>query len=357
MTVALCVCVQELDKFIIGHVTPHLRPGEQIMGLGHLRVPPERKRKQLYESEWLAAATNQRLFLLKSKLDSAWSKKKVTAQCDKMEQWEYQDLKKVGYGRPFGLVYSVHKVQRIFLEPHEGGGPHFGKAAKFDIWPNLEKCSGHYRFYKQFGDWLKEQVEAGAFPLTPERRAFLATADERRQAAWAEEMARMREKSEAARQRRLEVLAPILFLEKDAEGQWQSTKPTPFMKGACALAAVALLFLLMALTGPSRHLATSLVACVLALAGAVGCGVFGFRLENEAATGPPQTQPGPAQQAYAQHAQLQHAQPQQAYAQHAPPQHTHVQHVHPQHGYASAPPSYGAHGTVAMQMVPPKQGS
>jgi hypothetical protein len=202
-----------IDDYLRAQVTPQLGPGEQIMGMGHVRHPmqvnvigvPER-----YE-EWLATATGQRLILFRTESGGVLTTKPKPL-CLEVKQWWYQELAQVTLGNVAGVGGGLF----FGLVPHEPLGPFGGSAKRYDAFPNAEGLDGQQAFYGQFRTWLQQQVAAGAFPMDAERRA-LVEQHRIRKAAEAEAERQRAEQRRAQRQAAFGKIAsglrgPVLWL-------------------------------------------------------------------------------------------------------------------------------------------------
>ena len=185
-----------IDQFIYAQIAPQLWPGEQVLSTGFVRSPTKINYLGVvghYEKSWNVAATNLRLVLM---LCDTTGILEATPQpvCREIVTWWYQELREVTLGR------CVNSSGIFFgLVPHEPLGPHSGKGARYDVFPQVSNVDGQPQFFTQFAPWLEQQVRARAFPMDGERQARIqqhAAAKQHEQAATAQRQA------EAAQQRR-----------------------------------------------------------------------------------------------------------------------------------------------------------
>lgn len=155
-----------IDEFLRAHVTPGLLPGEQILGFMHARVPYRFNGLGVPSAyfQWLGAATSTRLVLFRTELDFLGDPQ---AQALDTQVWSYDEIARVALGDVEGLTSATF----FTLVPHPMLGPAQGNPGRYDLYPTCKGLDDHARTRAQFPGWLAQQVAAGAFPLSAQKRA------------------------------------------------------------------------------------------------------------------------------------------------------------------------------------------
>jgi hypothetical protein len=158
-----------LDDYLRAYATPRLGPGEEIIGFGMLF----RRRGERQEG-WLAAATNQRLMLMRAHVTVMGE---AQPRLGETMEWRYDELQNVEVKTPPG---ALEKGLRLI--PYPAHGPLASESAGYmadSSHPELywmyreqKKLDDHARFMSGFPDWLMAQVRSGAF-VTPEKQAAI----------------------------------------------------------------------------------------------------------------------------------------------------------------------------------------
>lgn len=194
-----------LDALLQAHVTTGLRPGEQVLGLGHVRQPQRFNKlgvPQLYV-HWLAVATSSRIILFRTEAGGLFESAPKPVVEDSLV-WEYDEIARVELGTVEGLnVHSGGQAVWLRLVPLPLAGPGLGDAIRYDVFPVAEGLDDQRRFMSSYPGWLAQQVAAGAFPMSAEKRAMMQARVAQRGAELAAqqqtEIARVRHQEEAIR--------------------------------------------------------------------------------------------------------------------------------------------------------------
>ncbi len=150
-----------LDSFIYAEVEPRLRPGETIKAVGSVqRFPRYNMLKNPVGSpqHFLAAATDQRLILMKTEATGLFANGALKAENRGAEVWEYEDLQAV-QAKWFG---GFHNAMGVSLIPKPGRGPHGGSAKRVDIPSRTDGCDEQSRLCREFPMWLATRVAPAA---------------------------------------------------------------------------------------------------------------------------------------------------------------------------------------------------
>ncbi len=182
-----------------------LHPGEQVLGLGHVRQPQRFNRlgvPQLYV-HWLAVATSSRLILFRTEAGGMFESAPHPVAKDSLV-WPYDEIARVELGTVEGLnVHSGGQALWFRLVPHPLAGPGAGDAIRYDVFPAAEGLDDQRRFVGTFPAWLAQQVAAGAFPMSADKQAQMRARLARQEADLAarreNEHARVRRQEEAIR--------------------------------------------------------------------------------------------------------------------------------------------------------------
>src|SRR5690349_6621392 len=116
-----------VDEFLFSAVTPQLLAGEQVMGMGCVRVPERFNLVGVPEQyeEWLATATNLRLILFKTENTGLFNPLTVNPKLMNRETriWWYQELSDVWLGE----VKGIGSGKFFTLVPHGPLGAYQGE--------------------------------------------------------------------------------------------------------------------------------------------------------------------------------------------------------------------------------------
>jgi len=165
-----------IDEFLRGIVQPQLFPGEAIQICAHAREPhnfnmlmvPQRN------DHWLLVATNLRLFLFRTRTSGMWEnapKHEAThPQIFPFDELAAVESKVMHYGQ----IVPGGPPKMFVLAPHPMCGPQKGARIRFDLYAKAEGLDDQARFVAQFPEWLAGQVQAGAYPMSEEKRAWFA---------------------------------------------------------------------------------------------------------------------------------------------------------------------------------------
>jgi hypothetical protein len=212
-----------IDDFLRQHVAGGLEPGETVMGMGLLRHPtrfnillvPER-----YD-EYLGVATDRRLIVFETETGMSLVSPNVKPVARNPIEWRYDELHTAAMKQVEGLVvHSGGAATALMLTPHPFCGPFAsqqephaatGKGRRYDIYAAIDGIDGQGAMWREYPPWLTQRVTAGAFPMSPERRAAVEA-----------RIAEQRAKAAAEQARRLQAAA-----ERDAKmkATWQAFKP------------------------------------------------------------------------------------------------------------------------------------
>ncbi len=155
-----------VDNFLYHHAAGGLHPGEQVLGYMHARHPFRFNGfgVPVTYSEWLAVATSSRLLMFRTDVDILSAPK---AEGLETMIWNYDEIAAVELGSVSGISTGIF----FRLHPHSLCGPTKGEAFRLDLYASASGLDDHGRTRAFFPQWLKQQVESGAFPMTPEKRA------------------------------------------------------------------------------------------------------------------------------------------------------------------------------------------
>lgn len=194
-----------IDSLLQAHVTSGLLPGERVLGLGHVRQPQRFNRlgvPQLYV-HWLAVATSSRFILFRTEAGGVFESAPKPVVKDSLV-WNYDELARVELGTVEGLnVHSGGQAIWLRLVPLPLAGPGSGDTIRYDVFPIADGLDDQRRFMSSYPGWLAQQVAAGAFPMSAEKRAMMQARVAQRDAELAAqrqaEIARVKNQEEAIR--------------------------------------------------------------------------------------------------------------------------------------------------------------
>lgn len=180
-----------IDDFLAATVAPHLWPGEAFQIAAHGRVPsnfnalgvPQRN------EHMLLAATNLRLFLFKARAGGLMWENAPKPDATTPEILCFDELAAVeSKVTHYGQIVPGGPPKMVVFVPVPMGGPRKGERIRFDVYGVAEGLDQQARFVAQFPEWLAGQIAAGAYPMSPEKRAHLEQAaaqhaEEQRKAA------------------------------------------------------------------------------------------------------------------------------------------------------------------------------
>lgn len=188
-----------------------------MIGLAHARAPlsfnvlgvPQRY------NNLLAVATSARLILFQSDASGMFGARPA-CEAGASHVWLYDEIARAQRGQVEGLnIHSGGQAYWLSLVPHPQCGPTPGKAARYDFYPLAEGLDDQRRFVSALLPWLEQQINAGAFPMAPAKRAQI---EQRVAMEKAAEKVRIREAAErgaalnAAVIRTLPKLVPFAIL-------------------------------------------------------------------------------------------------------------------------------------------------
>lgn len=188
-----------------------------MIGLAYARVPltfnvlgvPQ------HYNHLLAVATSARLILFQSDASGVFGGRPA-CQAGESHVWMYDEVARAERGHVEGLaVHSGGQAFWLRLVPHPGCGPIPGRPARYDFYPLAEGLDDQRRFVGALLPWLEQQINGGAFPMAPAKRAAI---EQRLLAEKAAEQVRIREAAErgaalnSAMLRTLPKLVPFAIL-------------------------------------------------------------------------------------------------------------------------------------------------
>lgn len=191
-----------IDNFLNTTVAPLLVGGEQIHGFAYLMEPTRRNLLDVPEAHdhWLAAATNMRLLLFRTMPAVSMFGNSPKAEATDVHTYWYDEIERIhGQVAGYGHLVAGGRPQTFHFTPRPQLGAFDGSVFVFDVFNVADGIDGQERFAKELLPWIAQQVAAGAFPVTPERRAQidarLAAAAQRREQIRAANEARVAERS------------------------------------------------------------------------------------------------------------------------------------------------------------------
>lgn len=172
-----------------------LWPGEQLLGFAHARVPLSFNVlgvPQQY-NHLLAVATSARLILFQSDASGMFGGRPA-CEAGASHVWLYDEIARAERGQVEGLaVHSGGQAWWLRFTPHSGCGPIPGRPARYDFYPLAEGLDDQRRFVAALMPWLEQQINGGAFPMPPAKRAQI---EQRLAMEKAAEKVRIREAAE-----------------------------------------------------------------------------------------------------------------------------------------------------------------
>jgi hypothetical protein len=185
--------VGTLDDFLQGHARGGLLPGEQVLGLLHVREPTSFNGFGVPSAytQWLGVATSTRLVLFRTELSFGGDPE---PRADATLIWPYDEIARVAQGSVEGLTSAKY----FTLVPHPTLGPRGGESTRLDVWPTAARLDDHARTAATFPAWLERQVASGAFPLSPAKRAAIEAKQAAERAATAERVRRQNQAIDGA---------------------------------------------------------------------------------------------------------------------------------------------------------------
>lgn len=165
--------VGRVDDFLRAHVGHGLWAGEQVIGLAHARCPMTFNALGVpqHYNHLLAVATSARLILFQSEAEGMFGGRPV-CKAGESHAWLYDEIARAELGQVAGLaVHSGGQAWWLRLTPHQGCGPVPGQPSRYDFYPVAEGLDDQGRFIGALLPWIERQVNGGAFPMAPEKRA------------------------------------------------------------------------------------------------------------------------------------------------------------------------------------------
>ncbi len=164
-----------IDEYLRALVAPQLQAGEVVQGCAHAREPTQMNLLQVPErnDNWLMVLTNHRLFFFRTKCDGMWDNKPRREATDPkvfgLDDLAHVETKVTHYGQ----IVPGGPPTMLALRPHPHCGPFQGQSFRVDLYGVAEGLDEQHRIATTFPGWLAQQVAAGAYPMSPEKRAWL----------------------------------------------------------------------------------------------------------------------------------------------------------------------------------------
>jgi hypothetical protein len=184
-----------VDQFLQGHVQGGLEPGERIVAMGLMRFLKNRGRSNQDWRDFFGVGTDRRLIVFDTETSGVFS---PTARpfAHNPREYRYDELQRVDVTPVFGITTGVN----LSLTCHRYLGP--GAASltpdmegesggNWDIFAGCDGLDSQGAFHAQFPTWLQHQVNGGAFPLPPSKRAYVESKIAERRAQIAAEQQRV----------------------------------------------------------------------------------------------------------------------------------------------------------------------
>lgn len=143
------------DAYVQQRLGPMVEPGEQVLGTGVIGFQ-NRKATGGWERPHFCVATDRRLLLAEGEMGMLGPKPAERS----ITTLRYEDMAHASLG-----LMGVWGGRTLDLTPHQGRGPSAGAKLELFLPPASDalKMDGHAAFLAQFPDWLKAQLERGAF--------------------------------------------------------------------------------------------------------------------------------------------------------------------------------------------------
>ena len=208
----------KVDDFLRQRVESELGAGETIEGMALLQRPTKVNAlgvPQQWEP-WLGVGTPTRLLLFATQTGGL-ANNTAKPVANEMVVWRFDEIERVELGNVGGL--TTGSWMRLY--PHRLCGPfpqedpeNLGRESRrYDMYSAAHNLDAHVAFTSTFPTWLKEQVDAGAFPMPEARRAEVAAAlasiDARRAAEEAEKERKREERAAAAKAKMAGAVAAV----------------------------------------------------------------------------------------------------------------------------------------------------